>query len=143
MVPRERVVEVARSYILTPWHHQARIKGPKGGVDCAGLIICVARELGLLGDYVDAANYSRYADGTLKPLCDRYMHSVPFNEARPGDVLLIAFEAEPHHLGFMAYLASQATVIHSYAEARCVVENAIEPVWRRLIRGAYSIPGVG
>jgi NlpC/P60 family putative phage cell wall peptidase len=140
-VSRTQVVECARSYSGTPWHHQARVKGLKGGVDCAGLIICVMRELELL-DIEIPANYSAHPDGTLKPTCDRYLRPIPVNDAMPGDVLVFAFDVEPHHLGIVAQANLQATVIHSFAEARRVVENAIDPVWRPRIRGAYAIPGV-
>jgi len=140
VIERAAVVQCARSYLLTPWHHQGRVKGPKGGIDCAGLIICVAKELGIAD--VDFANYSAHADGTLKFVCARYMQSIPANHAQPGDVLVFAFEVEPHHLGIVAEYDGQPTVIHSYAQARCVVENAIDPTWRPMIRGAYAMPGV-
>ncbi len=39
------VVRVARTWLGTPYHHQGRVKG--AGVDCAGLSVGVAKELGL------------------------------------------------------------------------------------------------
>lgn len=141
MVTRAQVVECARSYLSTPWHHQARVKGLKGGIDCAGLIICVGEELGLFRTS-EIPNYSRYPDGTLAPTCARYLTQISSVKAQPGDVLLFAFDIEPHHLGFMAEFSGRPTVIHSYAQARKVVENGLDPTWRPLIRGAYSIPGI-
>ena len=35
------IVTEARTWVRTPYHHQARLKGV--GVDCAGLVIGVAR----------------------------------------------------------------------------------------------------
>lgn len=45
---RERVVEMARSWIGTPFELNAAVKGPKGGVDCLRLIGCSFAEAGLL-----------------------------------------------------------------------------------------------
>ncbi len=141
MVTRAQVVECARSYLSTPWHHQARVKGPKGGIDCAGLVICVGEELGLF-ESVETPNYSRYPDGTLLPTCAKYLHAILSHTAQPGDVLVFAFDVDPHHMGIVAEFDGQLTVIHSYAQARQVVENAIDPTWRPLIRGAFALPGV-
>jgi cell wall-associated NlpC family hydrolase len=35
---RTRIVEEARSWLCTPFHHEGRVKGIKGGVDCAMLV---------------------------------------------------------------------------------------------------------
>jgi cell wall-associated NlpC family hydrolase len=138
MATRAEVVECARSYLGTRWHHQGRVKG--AGVDCAGLLICVARDLGLAD--VNCSGYSRYPDGTLDAVCAEHMQRIGAGHVLPGDVLTFTFAAEPQHLGIVATSGDQLTIIHSYAEARRVVENAIDPVWRPRIRGAYRIPGV-
>ena len=54
-------VRMARDYLGTPYHHQARLKGH--GIDCVGLVVCVARELGVLPFDVDVTGYSRIPDG--------------------------------------------------------------------------------
>jgi cell wall-associated NlpC family hydrolase len=135
---RAQVVECAREYLGTRWHHQGRVKGV--GVDCAGLLICVARELGLADVHVH--NYSPHPDGTLEMVCAEHMQQINPREALPGDVLAFTFVNLPQHLGIVASQAGVLTIIHSYAEAKKVVENSIDPVWRPLIRGAYRIPGV-
>src|SRR5882762_1230801 len=84
MVTRAQVVECARSYIGTPWHHQARVKGPQGGIDCAGLVICVGEELKLF-ESVETPNYSRYPDGSLLPTCAKYLTAILSHAAQPGD----------------------------------------------------------
>ena len=45
---RERVCEIARSWLGTPYHHVGRIKAV--GVDCAMFPLEVYREAGLIGD---------------------------------------------------------------------------------------------
>jgi cell wall-associated NlpC family hydrolase len=39
------IVEKAREFLGTPWHHDARIKGV--GIDCTGLLACTLAELGV------------------------------------------------------------------------------------------------
>lgn len=56
---KEQIIAKAREFIGTPYLHQGRVKG--AGIDCCGLVIQVAKELGL-SDY-DLTGYSRYADG--------------------------------------------------------------------------------
>lgn len=46
---RARILVAARSWLRTPWHHRARVKG--AGVDCAQLLIAVYAEAGLLDEF--------------------------------------------------------------------------------------------
>lgn len=52
---RARVVEIARSWIGTPYHHHARLKGI--GVDCAQLLCAVYEEAGACG-HIDTGHYA-------------------------------------------------------------------------------------
>ena len=45
---RAAVVAEARSWIGTPYHHCADVKGRRGGVDCAMLIVRVYCDLGMV-----------------------------------------------------------------------------------------------
>jgi cell wall-associated NlpC family hydrolase len=55
---RVRVIEEARSWIGTPWHHMGRIKGKDGGVDCAMLLAEVyPRALGMA--HIEVAPYEQ------------------------------------------------------------------------------------
>jgi cell wall-associated NlpC family hydrolase len=53
---RNRVLKIALSWINTPWHHQARLKGV--GVDCAQYLCAVYYEAGLI-PHVDPRPYPR------------------------------------------------------------------------------------
>ena len=74
MTTRADVVAEARTWLGTKWIHQHRAKGQ--GVDCAGLIICVVRDLGLLSADFDINGYSRMPDGTLLAVCDEHMDRI-------------------------------------------------------------------
>ena len=55
---RAMVVAEARSWIGTPYHHAADIKGKNGGADCAMLLVRVYCDLGLVEKF-DPRPYTR------------------------------------------------------------------------------------
>jgi cell wall-associated NlpC family hydrolase len=126
--------------IGTPWRHRGR---SRAGVDCAGLVICVARRLGFAAPGVLA--YDR-----LPPLdlIDRLLPQFcrPVAEPQPGDVLHLRLAGRPQHLGFAAdYYGGGLSLIHAtekMAGGR-VVEHGIDARWQRRIVGAWRIAGVG
>lgn len=142
MATRAQVVAEARSWIGTPYHHQGRVKGV--GADCAGLLIGVARALGLSAYDIDG--YAPSPDGvTLRAECDREMARVPPGEAAPGDVVLMRMGRDPQHLGIVSQACAGAPSamvhIHSDTPGRCI-EHAIDARWRRRIIQVYRLPGV-
>lgn len=143
MIARADVVAAARSWIDTPYQHQARVKHV--GVDCAGLIIGVARELGIVQPDFDVTGYARQPDGTsLLAWCDQSMTPVARHQMQPGDVVVVAFDAAPGHLGIVGnYAHGGLSIIHSLGvTARRVVETRL--AFQRAMRfvRAYGMPGV-
>lgn len=130
----ENVVATARTYLGTPFLHQGR--HPQVGLDCAGVVVCVARELGLENGFTEVPYGRRPHAGTLQRICDEHMDRIALYA--PGDVLLLAWESEPQHLG----IATDIGIVHSYAQARKVVEHCLDPTWRSRIRGAYRFRGI-
>ncbi len=130
----EDIVAIARGYVGTPFRHQGRIPGL--ALDCAGVVVCVAKAVGVDGDFKEVP-YGKHPHGsTLQGLCDAHMDRISMYG--PGDVLLMASEAEPQHLA----IASDIGIIHSYAKARQVVEHALDAVWCSRICGAYRFRGL-
>ena len=130
---REQVVRAAREWLGTPWHHQGRVKGV--GVDCVGVVIGVARDLGL--STFDVTGYARRpAEGEVASGC--WQHLAPVAAAFPGDVLLFEVDGQPQHLGF----ATDIGLLHAYAPMRRVVEHRLDDNWRGKIVAAFRLPGV-
>jgi cell wall-associated NlpC family hydrolase len=130
---RDQVVEAARSYLGTRWHHQGR---SPAGLDCAGLVIRVAHDLGL--SEFDVTGYGRTPDGaSLYRMAARHMTRA--RRPQRGDVLLFKFHRSPMHL---AILTGDDTMIHAFANNRKVVEHRIDETWRARIVDAFTIPGV-
>ncbi len=145
MVDRAHVVAVARSWIGTPFHHQATLKGV--GVDCAGLIRGVAVELGLLdAAVIGEASYSRFPDGSMKPLCDRTLTPIEQGAVQPGDVLLFAIAEDPQHMGIVAdYRWGGLSLIHAAlrSDGKGRVQEQRLMFARNLkFVAAYALPGI-
>lgn len=136
---RERIVAIARRYVGTPYHHQARVPGI--GIDCVGVLVCIARELGVIGPAVDYAAYARNAkDDTLLQILDSHLDRMRSPDiAEPGDVLTFQIGKWPHHI---AIKTGHDTLLHSYAGIGRVVETQIGGNWRQRIIAAHRIPEV-
>ncbi len=128
------IVDEARSWIGTPFHHQARQKGV--GVDCAGLIIGVANQL-KISDY-DYHNYGREPVGgmLLSILND---HLMPIDRLESGCIVVFRFIAEPQHLGIYT---SDNTIIHAYESVGKCIEHRLDEKWAMRIVAKYKYRGV-
>ena len=125
------MVEAARSYVGTPFHHQARAKGV--GVDCVGLVVCAARDAGYAVE--DTTVYARDPDGrSLVAALEGQMDRVD-GLWEEGDVLTfwVVRPDLPQHLGVYA----GRTMIHARI-GKAVAEHRLTPailsklhsVWR-------------
>jgi cell wall-associated NlpC family hydrolase len=135
MVTRARLIEEFRTWLHTPYRHQGRVKGR--GVDCAGLIVCTLRDLGLVAD--DMTGYTSRPDGTLRGFVEGQTERVALGEQQPGDMLLFQWRNDPFHL---AVLTGENTIIHSFAINREVCEHSIDEKWRKQIACYRKFIGV-
>lgn len=79
----DAIVAEARTWLGVPWRHQGR---SRAGVDCAGLVVLVARALEL-ADY-DSTAYGRRAQGQgFVEHFRAHMDGIAITQAKPGDVL--------------------------------------------------------
>lgn len=132
MTTRQQIIDAARSYLRVPYHHQGR---NRAGIDCAGLIVCVARDVGI--ELQDMGGYPRTPDGkALRSFVEEQGRRVA--EYQPGDILLMRFERDPQHLA----IVTDRGMIHSYLGAGKVVEHGIDKTWAKRIVAAYAFPGV-
>lgn len=132
---RDEIVKTAREYLGTPFKHQGRLKGI--GIDCAGLVICVAKELGLTTFDHQAYGHLPHAM-MMQNHCDEQMTRIPIEDAKPGDVYLMAFHKEPQHLCIITDIG----IIHAYAQVRRCVEHGINEMWQGRVKRAYRYWGV-
>lgn len=138
MATREQIVATARDWIGTPWRHQGRTRL---GVDCVGLVVMVARDLGL-SDY-DWNAYSRRAHGgSFLPHFEANARNVGLARARPGDMLVFADASYPCHVGVLSHFRGEPHVIHALATLKKVWETPYAGEWERKARFAFAFPGV-
>ena len=123
-VQRTAVVAEARSWIGTPYHNCADIKG--AGVDCGMLLVRVFVDTGLCPPF-EPRPYP--ADWHLHRSEERYLGFV-FDRAaqvaapEPGDLMVLRFGRCYSHGGIVTK-AKPLTIVHAYASARRVIEEEV------------------
>jgi NlpC/P60 family putative phage cell wall peptidase len=137
MIGSEQIVAEARRWIGTPYQHQARLHGV--GVDCAGLVICVARDLGIFD--VEYSDYGQIPNaGMLRAICEK--HLLRIDDVEPGCILLMGFLLGPSQEQHLAILTDAGTIVHAYSHAGACVEHRYSMAWRSRTRAIYRYPGV-
>jgi len=142
MTTRTDIVTTARTWLATPFHHQARLRGV--GVDCIGLVIGVARALGLVAPGFDIAAYPRIPDGkTLLPLAREYMTEIDRAAMQPGDVVVVSFDKDPQHFGVLGdYRHGGLSIIHAASQPGRVIETRLMFSEHMKFVAAFALPGV-
>ena len=142
MTSRADVVVAARTWTDTPFHHQARLKGV--GVDCVGLVIGVARELGLIAPDFDVVGYPRVPDGTsLMALAATHMTPIDRAAMQPGDVVVVSFDRDPQHLGILGdYRHGGLSIIHAAGLTGRVIETRLMFSKQMKYVAAFALPGI-
>lgn len=139
---REDIVEAARAWLGTPYHHQASLRGV--GCDCLGLVRGVWRDV--LGEEPEASPpYSPHwaeslGQEMLAAAAMRHLVPIARGQECPGDVLLFRWRV---HLPakHCAILSAPERIIHAH-DGAAVAEVAFTPWWRRHLSHAFSFPGV-
>lgn len=119
---RATIVAEARSWLGTPYHHRAEVKG--AGVDCAQLLHAVYRGCGLVPEiaippYPPDWHLHRGAERYLAAVLD---HAVEIaGPPLPGDIALWRFGRCFSH---GAIVVAWPIVIHAYVGRRVASEDA-------------------
>lgn len=134
------IVSIARRWVGTPFHHQARLE--RVGVDCVGLVICVAREIDAVPADWDVEGYGRVPDGKqLVHHLQQRLVPIAQAEMQLGDVVLVAFDSHPQHVGIVGnYLHGGLSIIHASGAHGRVLETRL--LFSRAMRfvAAYRFP---
>lgn len=151
-VSRQAYVDECRKYLGVRWQHQGR---SENGLDCAGLLIVPALNLGILQAEDNVADYGRAPhDDTLTRLLHQHCRRLrDWRDAGTGDVLAIKYAApHPHHLMVVTQPYNPKWglhVIHAYGSTEAgggVVEHRVDGRWLKSVRAsihaAYHINGV-
>lgn len=134
---RDRIINEARSWIGTPWRHIGR---NRKGLDCIGLGVVVAREVGLTN--YDVTTYGRDPTPGLIEHFRRVAVEIPIMQAMPGDFYVIKDGPYPYHVAFCSERDGIPHIIHANARRRMVIEEPYTDYWQSLTIHAFRLKGV-
>ena len=134
------VVATARSWLGTPYHDQASLRGV--GCDCLGLVRGVWRNC--IGsepetpppyapDWAEASGAETLAEAAL-----RHLMPMMRDEIGGGDVLLFRWR-DGYVAKHAAIATGEGTMIHAH-DGAAVAEVAFAPWWRRHLAFAFAFP---
>jgi cell wall-associated NlpC family hydrolase len=141
---RAEIVACARSLIGVRWRHQGC---SRRGVDCIGLVGLVAAECEITRAWLDPLNpwkgYGRLPQAArIYQACAEFLRPVtPKGAVQPGDLMLLKFEADPQHFAIVSSI-DPPYMIHAYTQARRVVENGVNEMWRARWICSYAFAGI-
>lgn len=126
-----KIADTAKKYLGVPFIHQGR--SPEG-MDCVGLLVQVANDLGFEAHDFTAYSLRPQAKQLMKLIgksCDR-VGGVP----EPGDILVFALLGPnwPQH----AAIKTEAGMIHSFRGGPCkVVEVGFDDFWQERLHSTW------
>jgi NlpC/P60 family putative phage cell wall peptidase len=134
MTERVEIADEVRKWVRTPYHHQARVLGV--GVDCVQLIVGTGEPIGILelDEYFrrnkEWHNYSRTPNPrALIAFCDRYLHRIPKESYKLGDILVFAWRAHmPQHFGIVSSWEPKR-MVHAHSEVKWCAEHSLDKEW--------------
>jgi len=147
MPTREDIVAEARTWVGTPFQHLTRVKGI--GVDCVGLVIAIADDLGIKdndGKPFLRDDYRAYptqpSDRFVHDECCRRLVRKSVNDLCQGDIVSLKVPRTACHVAIITERQGVLYMIHGYSPLRKVVEHILDNSFRRRIIGVFSYPGV-
>lgn len=135
------VVGIARSWLGTPYLHQASVKGV--GCDCLGLLRGIWREAhGKEPQAVPAytPDWSEpQGDEVLLRAARQYLSAADSRPLSPGQILLFRMRqgAVAKHIGVVSAAGACPQFIHAYS-GHGVVESPLSRPWRQRIAGRFA-----
>jgi len=116
---RKSIVEEAKQWLGTPWHHEARVKG--AGVDCGMLILEIYERIGLI-QHVVPPHYGpdfmlHRSDEWYVEIILRFGNEIFSPPYFPGDAIVYKHGRIYCHGGI---IINWPLIIHAYAPERCV-----------------------
>jgi NlpC/P60 family putative phage cell wall peptidase len=144
LVMSERIEQIARDWIGTPYVHQHSSKGV--GTDCLGLLRGMWREsIGSEPEVapIYTADWSEASgDERLWAAAQKHLFAVPLNFSQRGNVVLFRVfrSAVAKHLAVLGSVNGEVpTIIHAYS-GKGVVETPLTPAWKKRIVAQFRFP---
>ena len=138
----DQLVQEARTWVGTPYHHQARVKGV--GVDCANLIAGIAEACGyepvILQPYSTQWHLHNSEEKLLNILesygCTATTLEEQFGNYE-GSIITFKFGHVSSHVGIFT---SPNTFVHADVRIGKVTEVSLNGQWANHFSGIYKLP---
>ncbi|MBL0918047.1 MAG: C40 family peptidase [Hydrogenophaga sp.] len=136
-----KLIDAARKYVGTPFRHRGR---STASLDCAGLGVKAYADCGVV--LPDLRHYGRepYQGGMERALTTALGEPVghgPDADLEEGDVVVMHFNSEPHHVGLIGRTPYGAlSLIHADSLVGKVVEHRLDKAWRDRIVFVHRRP---
>lgn len=151
----ERVVELAREWIGTPFHHAGRVKGQGGGIDCIGIVAAPWAAAGVhvqeaqVGHYRSRINGQELVDA-MGVAFERVQgddvaevrSSIDLADLRKADALVFGMgrKYRPHHVALVSRVDPCAWIIHAHQSRNVVQEHELHlGEWVERIHSVYRV----
>lgn len=142
MTTRLDIITKAQEYVGTPYLNQGRVKGV--GIDCGGLIVCVARDLGLSDFDLDC--YPRFGDGKEFLQALRTHAGPELSQPVPCAIGFFMLgmpgkECQPH-AGIFGQnpQTNKLTLIHASYPAKRVISHNLHQSWCQQLEHVFDFP---
>lgn len=146
---RDQVFLQARTWLGSPYKHMGRSK--TAGVDCVGIVIGVASELGY--EIEAPTRYTTAPSGDmLVEHCEKSLRRQERDieairqgnlaSLKQGDICLFwGFTRQmAQHFCFVGDLGSRKTMLHAWSKHGQVVEHGMHAEWGRRVMAVYAYP---
>lgn len=132
---RELLADRAAHRPAVPFRHQGR---SRRGLDCVGLILYVCKQVGILPEELERADYGRLATDQLVDRTATYCRCVD----TPGEAVLVLIRWPREKRAGHAALCTGETLIHCDAIYGRVVEHGYRGIWLKQTASLWHLPGV-
>ena len=135
---REKFVAIGMTWIDVPWR---KVGSTRLGVNCLGLPVGVAREMGGFEELVSLGEVQATFAAPLTPrmMVDgmkKHMKEIKVPEAQPGDLLLFRIGDRPNHIAILTKV-SPMTILHSDTDTKKVRNQSLPAGWYPIM--AFSV----
>jgi NlpC/P60 family putative phage cell wall peptidase len=131
------IAQEALTWVGTPYHNQARIKGV--GVDCANLIAGIAENCGYKEVKLEPYSNQWHLHNSEEKMLN-ILTSYGCTETRdllPGTLITFQFGQVSGHIGIMV---SETTFVHADYRVGKVTEVTLGGAWKQRLSGAFNFP---
>lgn len=134
---RDEIARAAESYLGTPYRRKGR---SRAGLDCVGLLVLVARDVGLDVSFADIPDYPDQPDGRLMPIFGQHLVRIGQQSRGVGSVVVFTRGPSPCHAAIITTTAGQYVHAHNLRERVC--RGSLRTIGAMRAVAFFDLPGL-